>query len=180
MNFGSFSGGIFQVPMSDLPTKIDTKSKINKLAYNATGRHSGEGSYMFHRHGFYYLLYSAGTCCGYKDKMPSRGEEYQIVMCRSKSPSSGFVNMDGIDCTQSGGSTLLASHDDVYGPGGQGVTVTGSGDLLLYYHYANRTLGMGDGDYVFGYNYLKFRNGWPYVTSAHEERKESSENIRQK
>ncbi|KAH9824238.1 family 43 glycoside hydrolase [Melampsora americana] len=166
MTFGSFFGGIFQVPMSDPPTKINTQGKITKLAHNSHQGPTGEGSYMFHHREYYYLLYSVGRCCGYKEKMPARGEEYKIVMCRSKSPSSKFLNVKGADCAKSGGSTLLASHGDLYGPGGQGVTFTESGQLLLYYHYASQKTNMTDGDYIFGYNHLKFKDGWPYVTAV--------------
>ncbi|KAF4030196.1 Glycosyl hydrolases family 43 [Phytophthora infestans] len=33
----------------------------------------------------------------------------------------GFVDKDGVDCTKGGGTVVLESHDNVYGPGGQGV-----------------------------------------------------------
>jgi arabinan endo-1,5-alpha-L-arabinosidase len=118
MPFGSFAGGIFQVQMSNPPTKIDFKSQINKLAHDSHRRPTGEGLYMFRHRGYFYLLYCAGRCGGYNEKMPARGEEYHILMCRSKSPNSGFNNVKGKDCAKHGGSTLLASHGDVYGPGG--------------------------------------------------------------
>lgn len=51
--------------------------------------------------------------------MPASGAEYKIQMCRSTSATGGFVDASGVACTASGGTTLLASHGDVYGPGGQ-------------------------------------------------------------
>jgi hypothetical protein len=46
-----------------------------------------------------------------------------------------------------------------------------SGQLLLYYHYASLKKKMMVADYIFGYNYLTFDDGWPYVTAVQEEGK---------
>ncbi len=35
--------------------------------------------------------------------------------------------------------------------------------LVLYYHYANPSIGLGDGKYLFGWNVLKWADGWPSV-----------------
>jgi arabinan endo-1,5-alpha-L-arabinosidase len=35
--------------------------------------------------------------------------------------------------------------------------------LVLYYHYAKTTVGLGDGQYLFGWNKLNWSNGWPSV-----------------
>lgn len=84
-------------------------------------------------------------------------------MCRSTSATGGFVDKSGVACTASGGSTLLASHGTVYGPGGQGVFNAGSIGLVLYYHYADTTVGLGDGSYKLGWNVLTWSSGWPVV-----------------
>ena len=58
------------------------------------------------------------------------------MVCRSTSPTGGFVDKDGIDClTESGGTLVLGSHDDVYAPGGQGVNYDNDLGLVIYYHY---------------------------------------------
>ncbi|EGG05115.1 family 43 glycoside hydrolase [Melampsora larici-populina 98AG31] len=160
--FGSWNHGIYQVAMKSPPIKRIRSSVPTEVAYVPSGAHTGEGASMFQHDGWYYLLYSAGICCGYQDKKPAAGEEYKIVMCRSKSPTSGFLDKAGVDCLKGGGTTLLASHDNVYGPGGQGVIDTANGPLL-YYHYTNPQNGIGDSDNVFGYNYLTFPDGWPAV-----------------
>ncbi|KAI9643551.1 hypothetical protein NHQ30_008170 [Ciborinia camelliae] len=159
LNFGSFWNGIYQVAMNAPPTKA---GPAYNLAYQPSGNHALEGAYMFHYSGFYYLLISNGICCGYTTTKPAAGAEYKIIMCRSTSPTGGFVDKDGKACSEGGGSTLLASHGNVYGPGGQGVYLSSSGPIL-YYHYANPTIGLADSNYQFGYNYLTFSNGWPVV-----------------
>jgi arabinan endo-1,5-alpha-L-arabinosidase len=96
---------------------------------------------------------------------PAPGDEYQIWMCRSTTATGGFVDKDGTACTANGGSILLKSHGTVYGPGGQGVFTSKTEGLVLYYHYADTSVGLADADYLFGWNKLAFTNGWPYVTS---------------
>ncbi|KAM3086395.1 hypothetical protein ACMFMG_000532 [Clarireedia jacksonii] len=161
LNFGSFWDDIYQVGMASTPLKTGGSASYN-IAYNSSGTHALEGSYMFYYSGYYYLLFSSGICCGYETSKPAAGAEYKIVMCRSTSATGGFVDKNGVACTANGGSTLLASHGNVYGPGGQGVYLSSSGPLL-YYHYANPTIGIADANYLFGYNYLTWSNGWPSV-----------------
>ncbi|KAA8566680.1 hypothetical protein MFRU_044g00170 [Monilinia fructicola] len=161
LNFGSFWNDIYQVKLASTPTKGGGAGAYN-LAFNSSGTHSLEGSYMFYYSGYYYLLFSSGICCGYDTSKPAQGAEYKIVMCRSIAATGGFVDKNGKACKDSGGSTLLASHGNVYGPGGQGVYLSSNGPIL-YYHYANPSVGLGDGSYLFGYNYLTFSNGWPVV-----------------
>lgn len=90
MNFGSFWHDIYQVPMNSAAT--ETSSSSYNLAYNATGTHSEEGSYMYKYGSYYYLFFSSGICCGYDTSRPATGEEYKIKVCRSTSATSGFVS----------------------------------------------------------------------------------------
>lgn len=53
-----------------------------------------------------------------------------IKMCRSTSPTGGFVDKSGVACTSSGGSILLESHGTVYGPGGQYVCLPSPSSLF--------------------------------------------------
>jgi hypothetical protein len=45
----------------------------------------------------------------------------------------------------------------------RGVFTDSSKGLVLYYHYANTNVGLGDGSYLFGWNALQWSSGWPYV-----------------
>jgi arabinan endo-1,5-alpha-L-arabinosidase len=160
LTFGSFWGDIYQVPMNKAATAAAGSSY--NIAYNATLPHALEGAFIHPRAGYYYLFFSSGACCGYDTNLPSRGDEYKIFVCRSQSASGPFVDRGGKSCRNGGGTLVLASHGDVFGPGGQGVLEDKRGSVL-YYHYADRRVGMGDGEYRFGWNVLGWKDGWPSV-----------------
>lgn len=138
MTFGSFWDDIYTVSMASPPTKPASGASSQNIAYNATGDHAEEGSFVYYRGttGYYYLFFSAGACCGYDTDLPAAGEEYSIRVCRSTSVAGPYVDAEGEACTSSGGTMVLASHGTVYGPGGQGVLVDSTyGGAILYYHY---------------------------------------------
>ncbi|KAI2722756.1 CAZyme family GH43 [Penicillium psychrosexuale] len=161
MNFGSFWHDIYQAPMNSDATKVASSSY--NLAYDSSGTHAVEGSYMYKYGSYYYLFYSAGICCGYDTSRPASGAEYKIKVCRSTSPTSGFVDASGTACTSGGGTVVLESHGTVYGPGGQGVFTDPSLGPVLYYHYVDTTVGYADSQKLFGWNQIDFSSGWPVV-----------------
>ena len=90
------------------------------------------------------------------------------------------VDASGVACTDGGGTVVLESHDNVYGPGGQyvvslslltfmlanfyrGVYTDPSLGPVLYYHYVDTTIGYGDSQKLFGWNAIDFSSGWPSV-----------------
>lgn len=164
MNFGSFWNDIYQIEMNSGATT--TSGASYNIAYNSSSDHAEEGGFIYYRaaNSYYYLFFSAGACCGYDTDLPATGEEYSIRVCRSTSVSGPFVDADGVDCTASGGTTVLASHGTVYGPGGQGVYPDPDYGSVLYYHYADTTVGISDADYLFGWNVLSWTTGWPVPT----------------
>jgi len=111
--------------MADPPLRIIEGSSYTHLEQNTT-RPNVEGPYQFRwvvdKVNYYFLFFSGGACCNPPDQLEPAGEEYRISVCRSESPSGPFVDQEGKDCTKENGGTLvLASHGDVYAPGGQGV-----------------------------------------------------------
>ncbi|KAL8865727.1 MAG: hypothetical protein Q9198_009188, partial [Flavoplaca austrocitrina] len=94
---------------------------------------------------------------------PATTDEYKIQVCRSTSVSGPFVDKNGKSCLQGGGTTVLESHDWVYGPGGQGIISDPELGLVLYYHYADTRFGYSDAQKQFGVNQLNFSSGWPCV-----------------
>ncbi|MCJ1446169.1 MAG: hypothetical protein MMC23_006674 [Stictis urceolatum] len=162
LNFGSFWGDIQQVSMSSGTSKASSSSAV-QIAYDPSGSHPVEGSFMFYRSGYYYLFYSWGICCGYDTTRPAAGQEYKIKVCRSTSSTGGFVDKSGVSCTNGGGTVVLESHDNVYGPGGQGIMTDPTYGTVLYYHYVNTNIGYADGQKLFGWNTIGWSSGWPTV-----------------
>ncbi|KAJ8230675.1 hypothetical protein LV156_006511 [Aspergillus fumigatus] len=159
MNFGSFWHDIYQAPMNSAATSVASSSY--NIAYNPSGTHAVEGAFMYKYGNYYYLFFSAGICCGYDTSRPASGEEYKIKVCRSTSATGNFVDANGVACTNGGGTVVLESHGNVYGPGGQGVFTDPSLGPILYYHYVDTTIGYADSQKLFGWNKIDFSSGWP-------------------
>lgn len=134
MAFGSFWSDLFIAPIS-VESSIKMSGGAKQIAFQPSGEHAMEGAYVFKHSSYFYLFYSAGKCCGLDKSRPSRGQEYRIMVCRSKSASGGFEDKSGKDCRQGGGTVLLPSHDWVYAPGGQGVWDDPKEGPVVYYHY---------------------------------------------
>ncbi|ORY01281.1 glycosyl hydrolase [Clohesyomyces aquaticus] len=163
MTFGSFWGDLYQVKMADPPKQVANGAASANVAYIPSGTHAQEGGFVFRNGGFWYLFFSAGQCCGYDSSKPAKGAEYKIQVCRSASVGGGYVDKSGKSCTAGGGTTILESHDFVYGPGGQGVFNDPSLGPVLYYHYVDTRIGYRDGQKQFGVNKIDFSSGWPVV-----------------
>ena len=160
LSFGSYWDGIYQVPMASPPLAEDCD--IIHLAQNTTvppdnlPLDSIEGSYQFwwpvNGVDYYYLFFSSGLCCNTADDLAPPGYEYKVMVCRSTDPTGGFVDADGSDClTENGGTIVLASHGDVYAPGGQGVMYDPNvGSVIMYYHYINPSVGYDYDQFFFG------------------------------
>lgn len=138
--YGSWWGNIWQFVLNDdlRSVKLDTAVQLSYTfeegltkeeglaSHNETwgGTGAEEGSYVSYSQqtGYYYLWYSAGFCCGYDpENLPAPGEEYSVRMGRSESPRGPFVDRNGTDLAEGGGSLVFGSHGEIYGPGGQAV-----------------------------------------------------------
>ena len=148
--FGSFWDDIFQVelfPHDDLIAFgrwAADNNRINNLVRNGTiGAGVSEGAIMHKEKNFYYIFYSVGQCCNKpsdKDGLAPEGQVYHVVVCRSEVPTGPFYDREGRSCLEeNGGTTILASHGDIYAPGGQGVMAhPDNGRTVMYYHYGMR------------------------------------------
>ncbi|KAH7027226.1 uncharacterized protein B0I36DRAFT_326695 [Microdochium trichocladiopsis] len=97
-------------------------------------------------------------------------EAYRVMVCRSRTPSGEYFDREGRSClTDSGGTLVLASHDGVFAPGGQGVWDDPVEGTVLYYHYVAYDIAVNKPDennkgYKFGWNKVDFSDeGWPRV-----------------
>ncbi|KAI0015065.1 glycosyl hydrolase [Xylariomycetidae sp. FL0641] len=160
MSFGSFWNDLNQVAMANPPTK--TAGTSYQIAFDPVST-AEEGAFLFRYGDYYYLFYSHGQCCGLDADRPPAGDEYMIKVCRSSSATGGFVDADGVACTEGGGTIVLQTHDNIYAPGGQGVYDDPTYGTILYYHYNDINVGYADGDTLFGWNYIDWSSGWPVV-----------------
>jgi arabinan endo-1,5-alpha-L-arabinosidase len=106
---------------------------------------------MISNGGWYYLFTSWDKCCvGLKST-------YRIVVGRSKSVTGPYVDRDGHDLMNGGGTTLLASTGNQVGPGGESI----AGGLLAYHYYDAKANGLTR----LGLRNLTFSpDGWPQLS----------------
>jgi arabinan endo-1,5-alpha-L-arabinosidase len=142
LTFGSYWSGIQQIELS-MPRQM-TKWQGNKMTdiktiiSNTTASYAVVEGAITHKEGkFFYQFFSVGQCCRRAHELMAPGDEYHVAVCRSESAKGPYFDKDGKDCsTQSGGTTILASHGDIYAPGGQGVMVDPKTKrTVMYYHY---------------------------------------------
>jgi len=85
------------------------------------------------------------------------------------------VDKSGVKCTAGGGTTVLESHDWVYGPGGQGVFNDPSLGPVLYYHYGKPNLLYSYGVYSTDRKQWIPALGMPMVKSSSESTSSASQ-----
>jgi len=87
-----------------------------------------------------------------------------MIVGRAISPQGPYLDRGGLDLRNGGGTILMSSHGNVYGPGGQSVftdMVSGVATPTLVYHYYD---GGNNGTPTLGINRLGFTpDGWPVV-----------------
>ena len=115
LSFGSFWSGIKMIaldPRTGKPTSPDTPR------YNLAQRPAPdaiEGAYIYRHGGFYYLFASYDFCC------QGLNSTYNIRVGRSRAITGPYVDQSGTPLLDDGGTTILATHGYVIGPGGQAV-----------------------------------------------------------
>ncbi|KZV66224.1 glycoside hydrolase family 43 protein [Peniophora sp. CONT] len=170
LSFGSYNDGLFQISLSDVQTP---SSSLPGNHVAGSGKRPAEGGFAYKPSGsnFYYFFFSYGvTPLEGATSRPANGTEYRVLVGRSNSVSGPFTDKDGKDLTENvtdppTGTVVLASHDNVYAPGGQSVFRDPvSGRDVMVYHYVKNDAPVGGPSYL-GINYLDFSSGWPVVVN---------------
>ncbi|NYI04948.1 arabinan endo-1,5-alpha-L-arabinosidase [Allostreptomyces psammosilenae] len=153
--FGSYWSGIRMIQLDPSTGKrLNSNSTLYHLATRPDSPYAVEGPTLIRRGNYYYLFASYDRCCAGTDST------YNIRVGRSTSPTGPFVDRNGTPMLQGGGTTVLASHGNIIGPGGQSVLQDSDGDLLVYHYYD----GADNGTAKLGVNLLGWDSaGWPYV-----------------
>ncbi|KAK9780647.1 putative Arabinan endo-1,5-alpha-L-arabinosidase [Seiridium cardinale] len=148
--FGSFWGGLKMVQL-DPSTGKPLNNNLISIAYRPSGEHAVEAPYITRHGDYYYLWVSFDRCC------QGASSTYRIMVGRSKSVTGPYLDRNGVDMMEGGGSEVLASHDSIHGPGHNAVFTDGDGDILVYHYYNDA------GTAQLGLNNIQYTNGWPAV-----------------
>ena len=159
MAFGSFWNGIYARridPSTGLAMAAVRGSIVGPLhlAFNS----SIEASYMYERDGFYYLFVNWGACC------QGKNSTYNIRVGRSTNIIGPYLDQNGVNLINRGGTLFLGTEENFIGPGHISI-FTAQGSEWFGYHYydGNTTNGTSK------YNLRAMRwtdDGWPVAGPA--------------
>jgi hypothetical protein len=124
--FGSYWNGIYVVQLDPLTgLRLAPNSPVTRLAWN----HSIEAACLHRRGAYYYLFVNWGSCC---DGVNST---YHIRVGRSPSITGPFLDRNGVDLRNGGGTLFLEGTGKFTGPGHVGILSEGGKDWFSYHYY---------------------------------------------
>ncbi|KAF7365439.1 Arabinan endo-1,5-alpha-L-arabinosidase [Mycena venus] len=149
LSLGSFWSGI-KLETLGSSTGKPSSSSVTSLATRTADNGAIEASVIYKVGSFYYLFSSWDICC------QGTSSTYNIRVLRSSSVNGPYVDQSGVSGLNGGGTLVLASHDNVIGPGGQDLFTDVDGTVMVYHYYTSA------GTFL-GINLLDFSSGWPVV-----------------
>jgi len=145
--YGSWFDGIYVVRLNQSTMK--PAAAPVRIAYRSGGI---EGPCIMYNNGYYYLFTSIGKCCN------GVNSTYKIMYGRSRSITGPYLDKNGRNLLNGGGTIMDSGNDRWRGPGGQDVFRNSSMGYVMARHaydaYNNGTPTLLISD-------LYFRNGWP-------------------
>ncbi|WP_119320002.1 arabinan endo-1,5-alpha-L-arabinosidase [Capsulimonas corticalis] len=161
LSFGSYFSGIYVVKIDPESGKTAAGAVPVKIATHPSPPYGDiEASAIIPHDGWYYLFVNWGSCC--------QGEKstYNIRMGRSKNVTGPFLDKDGKDLKDGGGTIFLdnkKSDGSEVGPGHVGVLFDKDGDwLTTHYEWAKDKSGATTANV----DKLTWdRDGWPRVAT---------------
>ena len=155
MTFGSHLTGIWTVQIDPTTGKRLPNSGLKNVA-GSIPYCENEASYMMQHGGYYYLFYNKGICCA------GISSTYYVQMGRSRNPDGPFLDLQGVDLLQGGGTDFLVTKNNYIGPGQVGLFVE-NGINYLTYHYYDGTRTGGPPTLAIG-KLTWTATGWPAAT----------------
>ncbi len=157
MVFGSWWTGIYLMQLDPATgLRISPNSPLTHLANN--NRVEIEASTLFKRNGFYYLFLNHGTCCSGVDST------YHIVVGRSTSVTGPYLDRNGVNMLNRGGSVVAESTGRFVGPGHAGIMSENGTDWFTYHYYDANNANVGEA--TLGLARLRWTSdGWPVVSN---------------
>ncbi len=158
LTYGSYWSGIKQQQIDPTTGELLSSDPTQySLAFRPNVQYDPiEGTSLVHKDSYYYLFASFDNCC---DANPYQ-DTYRIMVGRGTSPNGPFVDMNGTDMMQGGGTQLLAGDGVAFsGPGGETAYLDSvNGDIIVFH-----AIHLPDGTPYLFCNSLIWANGWPQI-----------------
>jgi len=138
MAFGSFWSGLKMVKLNADWTAlaepqewrtIASRSRGKSVADASAGPDEIEAPFIFKKGEYYYLFASFGLCCRKGDST------YHVVVGRSKDATGPYLDKNGVDMMQGGGSLVIAGDKDWKGLGHNSAYTMDGKDYLVLHAY---------------------------------------------
>ena len=162
MTWGSFNNGIYVTELNPTTGQpLDSSPGVNVAGPGPTVEI--EGAAMIEHDGYYYMFVNWGGCCSGSDST------YNMRVGRSTSPTGPFLDANGVDMLDGGGTLFMDDDGRKIGPGHFSLTEV-DGQLMFSYHYydADRPWVSGmTGSPTYGLRNLYWTAaGWPSLAEV--------------
>jgi len=147
--FGSYWGGLRVVELDPATgRRLDESAPLTAVAWKP----AIEAACLSEHDGFFYLMMNWGRCC------QGVASTYNIRVGRSREPTGPFLDREGVDLREGGGTLLLGSEGQRIGPGHAGILRDQGAEWLSYHYYDGGWFGVG----TLGLRRLSWsQDGWP-------------------
>lgn len=145
MSFGSFWGGLKLFKLNEdwtapaEPQEWHTLARGERPTFtpaNEAGPEQIEAPFIFKKHDYYYLFISRGLCCKGDDST------YRLAVGRSKSVTGPYLDKDGKDMANGGGTPLIAGNARWPGLGHNSAYTFDGKDYLVLHAYESADNGL--------------------------------------
>ena len=163
MTYGSHYSGIWLVELDAetgmLPDGVEwstNSTEFVRLANYPAGATENyvEAPFVYRHEDWYYLFVNWDQCCMGTDST------YNIRVGRSQSVTGPYLDIDGVDMIEGGGTLVLESEGRFVGPGHAGITDLEDHGLLFSFHFYDTEK---DGEGSLGTRSINFVDGWPII-----------------
>jgi arabinan endo-1,5-alpha-L-arabinosidase len=150
--FGSYWQGIYLTQLDPHTGKrIETNSPLYHLAWND----SIEATCLTRHGNYYYLFVNWGQCC------QGTNSTYEVRVGRAKEITGPYLDRDGKNLLDAGGSPFLQSSGRFIGPGHIGILNENGTTWFSYHYYDAATRGISR----LAIGQIDWSSGWPVATS---------------
>lgn len=152
LSFGSYWDGIRLAVLNPETGKLRDESVPVPLASRGGG--AIEASSILEHEGKFYLFVSFDRCC------LGEGSTYRTMVGRADHVTGPYLDKDGKDMLEGGGSEVMVSTGHVRGPGGEEPFATPEGPKMVFHYYDRKNLGLP----TLGISPIDWVDGWPVLT----------------